>query len=242
MDDQEEASLMVNAFVLNGTDDGENGNSSGDGDVTSDSYGNVSGMDNLRHLVQHDINNERQNNYRNLLNAFEDNINAFSPNDFYLMQRSLKEEHAKPSLASIVSLLKLSKWDTEIFFKFRDSILQELPRASHGMRNHLERGAKCIWANYYHLDNEKDVAFELGRLLFGLHFFEQSLEYYQLSSDLFGMHHVTHHNQGLCHSSLSNYVAAADCFKKSLEMKPDYEKAAVWLGKVKKALKMVSMD
>jgi tetratricopeptide (TPR) repeat protein len=79
------------------------------------------------------------------------------------------------------------------------------------------------------------VAFELGRLLFGLHYFEQSLEFYQLSLDLFGFHHVTHHNQGLCNSSLNKYDAAAICFKKSLELKPDYEKAAIWLEKVKEA-------
>ena len=210
MDNQEEASLMVNAFVLTGEEDTS----------TNDVIGS---------------NGERQSKYRYLCNAFEDNVNSFSPNDFYLMQRALKEESSKPTLASIVSLLKLSNWDTEIFFKFRDNILAEIPRATHGLRNDLERGAKRIWDQYYHLENEKDVAFELGRLLFGLHYFEQSLEFYQLSLDLFGFHHVTHHNQGLCNSSLNKYDAAAICFKKSLELKPDYEKAAIWLEKVKEA-------
>ncbi len=216
LDNQEEASLVVNAFILTGEDD-------------------ISSNKKIDTSRAWPINHEIRSLYKRLYNSFEDNVHAFSPNDFYLIQRALKDETSKPSLASMVSLLKLSNWDSEVFFKFRDSILAEIPRATHGLRNELQRGAKLIWDNYYHLDNEKDVAFELGRLLFGLHYFELSLEFYQLSLDLFGSHHVTHHNQGLCNSSLNKYDAAAICFQKSLELKPDYEKAAIWLEKVKES-------
>ena len=219
--EQEEASLMVNAFVLTGDEGSSATDLLTDNDI---------------------INVERQEKFRDLHNSFDDNINNFSPNDFYLLQRSLKEEVVqKPSLASIVALLKLSNWDCEVFFKFRDDILAELPRATHGMRNDLERGVRRLWDSYYHLDNDKDIAFELGRLLFGMHYFQQALEFYELSVKLFGEHHITHHNQGLCHSSLKNYDSAAICFKKSLAMKPDYEKARKWLDKVT-ADQMLSLD
>ena len=227
MSDQDEVSLMVNAFVLTG-DEKESSSSLPPSTSTS--------------LDDNDIGSSNSKaGYQNLRNAFEDHINSFSPNDFYLMQRSMKEEARNPSLFSIVSLLKLSNWDCELFFKFRDNIISQIPRATIGTKSDFEGGSKKIWNNYYHLDSVKDVAFELGRVMFGLHCWEEALEFYQSSVDVCGEHHITHHNMGLCYSSLKKYEEAIACFTKSLELNPDYEKAAIWIEKIKDE-KMASID
>lgn len=229
MSDQDEVSLMVNAFVLPG-DEKESSSSLPPAPATSTSLDD-NGI----------VSSNEKAGYQNLHNAFEDHINSFSPNDFYLMQRSLKEEAPNPSLFSIVSLLKLSNWDCELFFKFRDNIISQIPRATIGTKSDFMSGSKKIWNNYYHLDSVKDVAFELGRVMFGLHCWEEALEFYQKSVDVCGEHHITYHNKGLCYSSLKKYEEALACFTKSLELKPDYEKASVWIEKIKDE-QMASLD
>ena len=229
MSDQDEVSLMVNAFVLTG-DEKESTSSLPPATCKSTSLDN-NGI----------VSSNEKAGFQNLRNAFEDHINSFSPNDFYLMQRSLKEEAPNPSLFSIVSLLKLSNWDCELFFKFRDNIISQIPRATIGTKSDFIRGSKKIWNNYYHLDSVKDIAFELGRVMFGLHCWEEALEYYQLSVDVCGDHHIAQHNMGLCYSSLKKYKEAIACFTKSLELKPDYEKASVWIEKIK-VEQMASLD
>lgn len=213
MSQQDEVSLMVNAFVLCGSHN------------CPTIFKSIAEQDEMN-LILH-------KRFRQFIHAFEDNIEYFSPNDFYLMQRSLREEAQNPSLPTLVSLLKLSCWDCEVFFKFRENIISQLPRVTVGLKNDLLRGADMIWGNYYHLDSDKDVAFELGRMMFGLQMWKRAIDYYQLSMSLCGEHHVTQHNMGLCYSSLGFMEKSAACFERSLELKPDYEKAKKWLEKIK---------
>ena len=88
---------------------------------------------------------------------------SFGPNDFFIMQKSLKEDCPSPPLKSVVALLKLSDWDPDVFYKFRDCILNQVCQANCKLRNDLCRGIPRVWSNYYQLDKEKDVAFEIGR-------------------------------------------------------------------------------
>jgi len=219
--EQEETSLQVNAYVLSGNGDSCTGTS----DVKTTTMRSLS----IQELDK--VNYERSLMFRNLRNSFDDHIKHFSPNDFYLMQRSLKEE-AQPSLSSIVALLKLSNWDPDVFFKFRETIIQALPRANVSMRQDLFRAATLIWDNHFHLNNDRDCAFELGRVFFGLQFYNDALRMYSISNTLYGDHYITHHNAGLCYSSLKRYDDAKSSFSKSLSLRPEYEKAKIWLETV----------
>ena len=222
---QEESALQVNCFVLNGDDD--NKNSTVDGSTLS--------------FVNKDLdqlNNERKSKYPILSYSFEECINTFNPNDFFVIQKSLKEE-ANPSLLPIISLLKLSNWDPDVFYKFRDEILTTVSSAGPRLRQDLNIGISKIWDNYYHLgnyDNSKDIVFELGRLCYGLSLFEKALIYYQKSSIYYGDHHITFHNAGLCYFSLLNFEEARINFNKALGISPTYTKSKTWLEKVEKEI------
>lgn len=195
----------------------------------------------LSKFVNEDIdqlNNKRKSSYPILSYTFEECINTFNPNDFFVLQKSLKEE-ANPSLLPIISLLKLSNWDPDIFYKFRDEILTTVSSVGLRLRHDLTIGISKIWDNYYHLgnyDNSKDIVFELGRLCYGLSMFEKALFYYQKSSILYGEHHITFHNAGLCYFSLLNFEQAKDNFDKALEINPTYTKSKTWLEKVDKEI------
>ena len=51
-----------------------------------------------------------------------------------------------------------------------------------------------------------------------------------------GEHHVTYHNQGLCHYSLGELVIALENFEHALSLNKDYEKARSWIEKVTKEI------
>lgn len=92
---------------------------------------------------------------------------------------------------------------TDVFFKFRDCILTHAPNCGQKLRNDLCRGIPRVWLNYFILDLEKDIAFEIGRFYYGIKDYANALYYYQQSSATVGNHHVTYHNQGLCFYSLN---------------------------------------
>lgn len=211
MNVQEDASIHVNGFIF-----------------TNHNY-DIKSKD----VNYETLNRDRQHVFPNLDHAFQDFINAFSPNDFYMLQKSLKNE-SNPSLPSILSLIKLSNYEPLVFYKFRDVILSEAPGTLPMLRLDLLNSVKLLWDNYYHLDSNcgADVAFELGRLCFGLQVYQEAIKYYTLSLALFEKHHITYYNIGLCHVEVRDYGPAISFFKTCLDMNPEYAKAQQWIQRV----------
>ncbi len=221
---QEEASLKVSCFVLDPTLEAT------DGADIPDGPGGWLG-DNLR------IRDEtRAAKYPHLCRSFTDFVDTFGPNDFFVLQKSLKEDTPSPPLRTVVALLKLGDWDPDVFFKFRDCILNHAPACGQKLRNDLCRGIPRVWDNYYMMDMEKDIAFEIGRFYYGIRDYANALHYYSISIETVGDHHVTFHNQGLCHYSLGRMEVALTHFRKALAMNADYEKARSWIEKVQKEM------
>jgi tetratricopeptide (TPR) repeat protein len=129
-----------------------------------------------------------------------------------------------------------------VFFKFRDSVLNQVPSCGQKLRNDLLRGVPRVWENYYMLDTDKDIAFEIGRFYYGIRDYANALKFYVESSKTVGEHHVTYHNQGLCYYSQGKLEIALELFVKSLAMNGEYEKARNWVDKVKRELAEKRID
>lgn len=218
---QEEASLKVSTFILTPENTLDTNN--------SDEY--YLG-DNLARLDE-----QRAKQFPYLRRAFLDYVDQFGPNDFFVMQKSLKEDMTNIPLRAVISILKLSDWDPDVFFKFRDCILAQSPTCGPKLRNDISRGIPRVWTNYYMLDSDKDIAFEVGRFYYGIREFEKALFYYKESTATVGEHHVTYHNQGLCYYSLGKLDLALENFHKAHKMCAEYEKARNWIEKVNMELR-----
>ncbi|CAB1118630.1 unnamed protein product [Ectocarpus sp. CCAP 1310/34] len=214
---QEEASLKVSTFVLTGDSGGDE-----DGEWTGEA------------MDRKDL--ERSSQFPHLEAAFRTNVEQFGPNDFFVMQKCMKEDAATPTLKSVVALLKLGDWDPDVFYKFRDTILNQVSTAVTKLKKDLCRGIPRVWSNYYMLDKDKDVAFEIGRFYYGIREYENALEFYRDSSESVGQHHVTFHNMGLCYYSMGDLHQAKINFELALGMNPNYEKAKSWQRKVHQEL------
>lgn len=220
---QEEASLKVSTFVLSPE-------MSLDGNIDDEVYlGDT--------LNQLDL--TRSQRFPFLRQAFMDNVDQFGPNDYFVLQKSLKEDMTQPPcpLRTVVSILKLGDWDPDVFFKFRDVILTHAPSCGIKLRNDLCRGIPRVWSNYYLMDMDKDIAFEIGRFYYGIREYERALHFYKESITTVGKHHVTYHNQGLCYYSLGFLDQALELFQIALSMNSEYEKARNWIEKVENDLK-----
>lgn len=222
---QEEASLKVSLFALLG-------------DSTNET--SVQPMAKLYGCDLDDVCDARSSAYPNLSLAFQDEIVAFGPNDFFVMQKALKEDSKAPSLKSVLALMKLSCWDPDVFYKFRDVLLDHSPSCPPKLKKDVCHGIPLVWKNYYALDKEKDIAFEIGRLYYGMHDYDSALAFYTLSMHEMGKHHVTSHNMGLCHYSKRQLELAATCFEEAYSLNSSYQKAATWLQRVKKELGLLS--
>lgn len=219
---QEEASLKVSCFVLNKAMADSDTSEGGDSKWLS------------QPIEQRDA--ERAKRFPNLSRSFTESVDKFGPNDFFVLQKSLKEDSPNIPLRAVVAMLKLGDWDPDVFYKFRDVILNQAPNCGTKLKNDLIRGIPRLWSNYYIMDLEKDIAFEIGRFYYGIRDYPNALKFYTESTVTIGDHHVTCHNQGLCHYSQGDSTSALNHFRRASIMSPNYEKARNWIEKVEKEL------
>jgi len=165
---QEEASLKCSCFLLNSQQAPSDLSEAGDEAYLGDALT--------------DLDTSRASRFPHLAQAFADSVDNFGPNDFFVLQKSLKEDSPNPPLRAVVALLKLGDWDPDVFFKFRDVILNLAPTCGQKLRNDLIRGIPRVWSNYYMMDLEKDIAFEIGRFYYGIRDYANALFYYQEST------------------------------------------------------------
>jgi len=174
--------------------------------------------------------------FPNLLQSFQDNVESFGSNDFFVLQKCLQEETNHISLASIISLLKLSNWDTDIFCKFREIIIRDTPNAGIKLRMDFVQCIPMLWRNHFALDPKEkrdDLAFDIGRILYSLCNYREALVYYQLSEAHAGPHHVTFYNMGLCYYALKDFTQAMKYFSDSHSLDKTYQKALDWIQKIR---------
>ncbi|KDO25408.1 hypothetical protein SPRG_09350 [Saprolegnia parasitica CBS 223.65] len=212
---QEEASLKVSLFVLPATD----------APVTN--QGGVALDERCK---------DRARQYPHAAHTFDDGLVSFGPNDFFMMQKCLKEDAKPPSLKGVLALLKLSFYDADLLYKFRDVLLDQSPTAPPKVKVDVRHCLSQTWKHYYQLDKDKDIAFEIGRVFYGMREYYDALTYYTASLDEMGKHHVTYHNMGLCYYSTQRLEEASKCFLAATELNACYTKAQTWLQRVQTEL------
>lgn len=177
---------------------------------------------------------------RGAAQEFRTGIVQGSPDDFASLHRGVKAEVPKEriSLAMATSILRLAACDPDVFFKFRDPLIQRCvpTEASTAAQDDLSADSDLVMARHFHMHAEKDVYFEVGRVCMSLRQYHKAFEAFQASQAACGRHHVTLHNMGVCAYFLKDFASAQVLLEESMEGRPDYPSARAWLARVRDAL------
>lgn len=160
---------------------------------------------------------------------------AFDPDSFSQLQRCIRDETPSPSLKNILALIRLSRFESEVFYKFKQVLVDHIPYASDRLQSDFKSDILHIAANFYPLSASKvgsggrsaaqDVDFDLGRLSMGLRDYETSIQLFKKSIELCGEHYVTWHNLGICYYYMDDLVESMNSFNRCLEIQPEYQDA-----------------
>lgn len=168
-------------------------------------------------------------------------LHTFTPEDFATLQRSIRDEivpsttatNIIPSLKHILALLRLSHHDPEVFLKFKSTLIERVGSSytSESVQKDTAFDIERIYGNYFPLQKNKDVCFELGRVCMSLHDFPGAVAFFTKSNEYCGDHHITWYNAGICYFYAGDPETASKCFQHCLTLNPEYEDARQWLGK-----------
>lgn len=162
--------------------------------------------------------------------SFHESAESKSADQLSSLQRSESEQSSTATIQRALGLLRLCNYDSDVFMKFKHIFIRAVgdPETSKSIRDDLSRLTKLILSRYYHLNETKDIWFELGRINMGLGDYQQAHVLFEISNRQCGAHHVTHHNIGICCYFIDNLKKAIVSFDASLSMKSNYSEAIKW--------------
>ena len=162
--------------------------------------------------------------------AFAQWMERIGPTDVYRIVDLLPLD--KMDVDQLLAVLRMAAWDPVTFIAMArdfnrvaaDAYLEQLTR----LRAALQR----VWALHFPLPNAKDVAFEIGYVYYGMRRYREATAFYQRSLALYGPHHTTFFNLGLCAFQQGKHDEALAWFDRALELDPNYAIARDWRVRV----------
>ena len=136
--------------------------------------------------------------------------------------RGIEAHYDGMSVEQLLSYLRYSGWDSQIFMGCAPRLRTHLAGASDAVRQDLCRAIHQVWDSYYPIGEEKDLAFTLGLLLLEMHQYPEAIAYFQHSVRLQGRRPRTQYNIGLCHYRLREFETALECIEEALALDPAF--------------------
>ena len=172
--------------------------------------------------------------------SFDEQSSSLGPDQISSLQRAESEQiNSDTTVLRAMGLLRLCNYDADVFMKFANIFIKAVGNTdtTNIIRKDIGTMTKYILNKYYHIRSIKDMWFELGRINMGLGHYNQALHLFQTSNEKCGIHHVTHHNIGICFFYVKKYNEAIDSFNVALKIKSTYKETIKWKEKVEKIMK-----
>jgi len=146
---------------------------------------------------------------------FNSMINNFGPYDFFSLEVCLARELKNVSANLALRLLRLSRYDPDVYYRFADAFLDEEVMEDCDLQGDVRRAIGRTWENFYLLEKDHDVAFQIARFYFVIEDYETALVYFDFSIKLMGDSYCTIFDKGLCYYYSYNFVDAKEMFEKA---------------------------
>lgn len=156
------------------------------------------------------------------VHTFRDQVDGFGPLDYLDFRAQIMASLKAKSLKLHLQLLRLSRWDAELFYELSNQIGDASLGAPLDEQQELYQVMTSCWNNFFPIPDERDVPFAVARVLACINQFQQAVGFYGESRRLYGDRYLTHHNMGICYYNLGQLDMARDAFNKALELEPQY--------------------
>ena len=140
--------------------------------------------------------------YTNTYAAYERYVNDFGPDDYNSLKKMTYTHISKMPLIHLLAIIRLSAYDSNLFSKIVPQLRLEVQRVSHEERDRIAQMLNKIWNFYFNINEERDMALTIAGFFFDLGYYKYALDYFQHSTDRYGITIETHYNQTVCYYQL----------------------------------------
>ena len=158
--------------------------------------------------------------------AYQRFVNDFGPDDFNGLKRLAYQHLATMKLPEILSILRLSGYDYTMFKNFLPRIRQVSRQVTFNERYRLKQTMDKTWHMYFSLYEAMDLASEIGGIMYDLGYYQDSLQYFHYSNELYGHKPDVFYNRALCFYQLREDEQFLKTLKEGRGMFPNFQEFA----------------
>jgi tetratricopeptide (TPR) repeat protein len=134
--------------------------------------------------------------------AYDEAIERFGPDDLMTFSEAIDAAAKTMSAAELVSVLRLTNWDSYTLLAISDVLVEKIPDADGATREDIRDALSEIYERHYPVPGEGDLPFALGLILYELGDYAEALDCFEASLERFGTDAATEYNIGLCRDQL----------------------------------------
>jgi len=161
--------------------------------------------------------------------AYDEAIAHGGPDALYHLRHALTDTAERMSASQLLAVIRLSGDDARVMAECIRPLWRHVTHADARRRIEIRDAARAAWANYYHLGEDYDLAFNLGLLLYEARAYVDALALFQESLRLYGDDAATLWNAGLGYVALAKPDEATASFQRARALAPGYGSAGLAL-------------
>ncbi|MDF1653527.1 MAG: SAM-dependent methyltransferase [Coxiellaceae bacterium] len=170
---------------------------------------------------------EQLNNLPETRREIKQRITGFSPSDFLVVTKSKKKQLSELELEELVSLLRLSRWDPQLFHLYSEQIYALIGKASSNTKHCLIAAMTSIEAHYYYMPASYNTLLEIGRFFQTIKEYSTALDYYAKSEAYFGKQFSLISSKAFCTYHLGSSNDAREMFNEAAALVPKMDEVAI---------------
>ncbi len=155
---------------------------------------------------------EHPSGYAETRFAYEEAFARGGPDEIFSLRRAMHERLEGLGLEPLVALLRVTRYDPRVLRDCLPALWERLEDATGAARADLVDLIRQVWENYFHIGEDRDLAFDFALFLHALGAQDAALELFEASLRLHGDDPRTRWNMGLCHLAEGRVEQATRCF------------------------------
>jgi tetratricopeptide (TPR) repeat protein len=157
--------------------------------------------------------------------AFRDIIESIGPDDFYVIKKAVVPHNKSLTTKELLTFLRYTVWDSRTFLEFYNTLLERIQTEADFPKDELVAIIHMVWAHYFPIGEEGDLASCFGSLLayFGLD--EDAIKLFQSSLLFYGEDAAINYEIALCYFNMQEIDHSLEYLDKSLLLDPTFEES-----------------
>lgn len=158
-----------------------------------------------------------KSDYRETAMTFYDTIHSYGADDYHTLTVALHNHYADLSISQLLSLLRMSRWDSVLFEECFEHLLMKVQETTDEVRADVRLALRSVWNNYYFIGEDKDIPFMIGAILHNIGAFQDAIILFNYSLQMHGMDPSTLYNMGMSYLYLGDTNHALEYIGKAAD-------------------------